>query len=93
MEIIRMSKKEFYKAEVIAKVMNKDWTQKRAGIELNMSLRQIKRLCKRYREDKMHGLAHKSRGKPSNHKINSQTRDEVLKLIMTKYIVIIKLSK
>jgi len=85
MEIIKMSKKELYKGEVISKVIKTDFTQKMASEELNMSLRQIKRLCKRFRESGLEGLIHKSRSKVSHRKISSSARAQVLELIRENY--------
>ena len=85
MEIIRMSKKELFKGEVIGKAINGTLTQSKASEELQLSLRQIKRLCKRFKNEGLAGLAHKNRGKSNNRKINSKTRTEVLELIKTHY--------
>jgi hypothetical protein len=85
MEIIRMSKKELWASEIIARVINGDITQRRGALELNKSLRQIKRLCKRYREEGAQGLAHRSRGKPSKNKVSASTYDTVLALIKRDY--------
>jgi len=48
---------------------NGDLSQSKASLILKISIRQIKRLCKRYREE-VQGLAHRGRGKESVRKIN-----------------------
>jgi len=80
-----MSKKELRASEIIIRVINGDITQRRGAFELNKSLRQVKRLCKRYREEGTQGLAHRSRGKPSKNKVNASTYDTVLALIKRDY--------
>ncbi|NGX43299.1 MAG: hypothetical protein K940chlam7_01594 [Chlamydiae bacterium] len=85
MEIIQMSKKELRRGEVISKTVNGDLTQKKASQELSISLRQIKRLCKRFRKAGLEGLAHRSRGKSSQRKMNPSTRAEVLGFIKNDY--------
>ena len=85
MEIIHMSKKELKKGEIIAKTVSGKMTQKKASQELRMSLRQVKRLCKRFNEEGLGGLAHRNRGKSSNRKMDPSTRAQVLELIKSKY--------
>ena len=85
MEIIRMSKKELYRGEVIARVASGELTQRKASEQLGISLRQTKRLYKRYKKEGLIGLTHRNRGKSSNKKINLNTRAEVLRLIKAHY--------
>jgi uncharacterized protein (DUF1330 family)/transposase len=86
MEIIRMSKKELYKSELIAQVINKKITQVKASEELGISLRQTKRLCKKYKEEGPEGLAHKNRGRCSEKKMSPSICSEILELIKSHYI-------
>ena len=60
-------------------------TQRKASEELKLSIRQIKRLCKKVREEGLQGLAHKNRGQPSNRKITNDKIIEVLDLIRIHY--------
>jgi len=85
METIHMSKNELRKGEVIAMIVSGKLTQRKAGQELSLSIRQIKRLCKRYRLGGLKGLAHRNRGKSNNRKIDPETQAEVLDLIKNKY--------
>jgi transposase len=85
MEIIKMTKKELRRADVLAKVVNGELSQRKASEELGLSLRQVKRLCKRLKEKGIEGLAHQSRGRPSPKKISSRTTEEVLELIRRDY--------
>ena len=85
MEIIQMSKKELKRGEIILKIMEGRIKRKKASWKLNLSLRQTHRLCKKYKEEGLVGLAHKNRGKSGNKKINSSIRNQVLELIKIKY--------
>lgn len=65
METITMSKKEIRYGEVIPQIITGKLSQSEAALLLGLSIRQVKRLCKRYTKEGLQGLAHKSRGKPS----------------------------
>lgn len=52
---------------------------------LKISRQQVHRLIKRYKEQGIIGLLHKGRNKPSNHKISSDKKAEILSLIRDKY--------
>jgi transposase len=86
MEIIKMSKKELKRGEIMPKVIKGHLTKKNASYMLNLSLRQIYRLCREYKQKGLLGLVHKNRGKASNKKISSKTKKQVLELIQKKYI-------
>ena len=85
MKVIRMSKKELRKGEVIIRAVKGDLSQKKASQELNLSLRQVKRLCKRCREEGVEGIAHRNRGRASAKKISARIQEEVLELIQSHY--------
>lgn len=85
MEIIRMSQKELRRGEILSRVINGNLSQRKASEELGLSLRQVKRLCKRVREEGIEGLAHQNRGRVSTKKISSSTRTVVLELIRRDY--------
>lgn len=85
MEIIRLSSKEIRNGEIVSKIIEGKMSQSQAAILLELSVRQIKRLCKKYRAEGIKGLAHKNRGKPSNHSISTNLKEEVLQLIREKY--------
>jgi transposase len=85
METITMSLKETRYAEVIPQVLKGHITQEMASLLLKLGLRQVKRLCKRYRANGTTGLLHKGRGKPSNRAIPENLRKEVLNVIRKFY--------
>ena len=85
METITMSKKEIRYGEVISQIVAKKLSQSNAALLLGLSVRQIKRLCKRYKEEGLSGLAHRNRGRPSNNKINEDLKNSIFKIITTEY--------
>jgi transposase len=82
---IIMSNKELDRLEVLQKVLDKRLKQREAASQLNLSIRQIKRLCKKLRDEGAQGIVSLKRGKPSNRKISKQLKDSILDLISSKY--------
>jgi transposase len=82
---IRMSRKELSRLEVVQAVLDSRLTQAEAAERLKVSVRQIKRLCRRYRESGASGLVSKRRGKPSNQRIGEAERTRVIELIKARY--------
>lgn len=82
---IRMSKKDLSRLEVVQAVMGSRLTQAEAAGRLKLSVRQVKRLCQRYRQTGAAGLVSKRRGRPSNHRIGEAERVRVIGLIKTRY--------
>lgn len=80
-----MSRKELSRLEVVQAVLKSRVTQAEAAGRLKLSVRQIKRLCRRYREAGAAGLVSKRRGKPSNHRIGEVERTRVIDLIKARY--------
>ena len=85
MRIIQMSKKELERGEMILKILEGKLSKKNACLTMNLSLRQTYRLCRKYKEQGLKGLAHKNRGKSSNKKISSSLQSKVLELINKHY--------
>lgn len=85
MEIIQLSKKEIEKGKIILKILDGKLIKKQACKILHLSLRQIYRLCKKYKDQGLIGLTHKNRGKSSNRKLSSRIRKQVLELINKHY--------
>ena len=80
-----MSKKELLRLEVVQAVMGSRLTQAEAAGRLKLSVRQVKRLCRRYRRVGAAGLVSKRRGQPSNHRIGEAERVRVIGLIKARY--------
>jgi transposase len=85
MRIITMSDRELKRSQVLEALKRKEITQKEVAARLNLSGRQVRRIVKRYAMHGAAGLAHKSRGEPSNRKSDPILKEKVLKLIQEKY--------
>jgi len=83
--IYKMSEKEIKRTEIMSQVAQKQITQKVAAEQLGISIRQIKRTWKKYQEQGVEGLIHKSRGKPSHNQMSEENKKRVLDLIMESY--------
>jgi hypothetical protein len=82
---ILMSVKEFRRLRVIHQVIEKKLTQVKASGLLGLTDRQIRRIVKRVREVGDGGIAHRSRGKPSNRAIDGKTKARVMAVYGTTY--------
>ena len=82
---IWMSRKELSRLEVVQAVAGSRLTQAEAAVRLKLSVRQVKRLCRNYRETGAAGLVSKRRGRPSNHRIGEAERARVIELIKARY--------
>lgn len=83
-----MSKKEINRLEILEKVKTKQMTQsalyrvQRVAAEiLKISMRQVKRLAKAYREQGAAGLVSKRWGKPSNNQIAQEVKQKVVDVL------------
>lgn len=85
METVTMSKKEIKYGEIVPQIISGKLSQSEAALLLSLSVRQVKRLCKRYKNEGLAGLSHKNRGKTSNNKIPDEIRNIILELINSKY--------
>ena len=80
-----MSIREFDRNQVIQNVLNKHLKQRHAAHQLGLSTRQIRRLCRRARQDGKKGLIHGLRGKPSNHHLPIATLARAVRLVKKHY--------
>ena len=85
MEILNMSTKEISRLEVIQKVNDKRMSQKEAGVILNLGVRQIKRLTRKYKKHGAAGLISKHRGRKGNNCLKVEVKKKVLDLLKRKY--------
>lgn len=84
-DILQMSTKELHRIEIIHKVIEKQLGQKEAAQLLKRSVRQVKRMCHRFREQGDQGLLSQKRGKPSNHQLSAEIKEETKHLLKNKY--------
>jgi transposase len=80
-----MNQKEAVRAQVMALLTAGEIGQKEAGLRLDVSVRQIKRIVKCYRVAGLAGLVNKQRGVPSNRRITEATRQLAIEAIAAYY--------
>jgi transposase len=80
-----MSKKELGRAQVLRQLDEGHLTQQQAADQLDLGLRQIKRLLKTYRHQGARGLISHKRGQPSHHQLGPEVKQQVLELLQTRY--------
>ncbi len=81
-----MSQKELQRVSVISACIKGDMACARAAVLLCLSVRQIKRLKKRMREDGEAALAHANRGRPSPRRLPEAVRQRIVQLARTTYV-------
>jgi transposase len=80
-----MSTQELGRVQVIQQVVKQQLKQRQAAEQLGVSVRQIKRLKKAYRQFGAKGLISKKRGRPSNHQLDAQVQEHALDLLRERY--------
>lgn len=80
-----MSRKEVQRLEVIQRVGSKELDQAQAALLLGLSVRQVKRLCRRVREHGSQGLISRKRGLPSNRRISPDQREHFVQVVRSHY--------
>jgi len=79
--LIEMSRKELFVLHEVRLCVEGAQRQTDAARKLGRSVRQVKRMVRRYREEGEAGLCHGSRGRPSNRAYKEGVREEVLGLM------------
>jgi transposase len=80
-----MSGSELRRVHVIRQVIEHQLTQRKAGEALGVTVRHIRRLRDRLQAEGNGGLAHRSRGKPSNRRTPAPLKRQVLDLYRRHY--------
>jgi transposase len=85
MGTLKMSNKERLRLELIGRVERKELTVVNAAELAKVSVRQMRRICKRLRAEGDGGLVHRSRGRHPNNRLSNQVRSQVLSVYREKY--------
>ncbi len=80
-----MSQKEVQRLTVLRRVLDKGLEQAQAARQLGLSVRQVKRLCRRLREEGATGLVSRRRGRPSNRRIEEGQREHYMEPVRAHY--------
>lgn len=83
--IISMSMKETGRIAILEKLMKKEIKQKHGAKMLNLSVRQIRRLVKRYKLLGVAGIPHQSRGRVGNRRIEEIKLNQITEIVRNKY--------
>ena len=83
--LLKMSTKEIGRLEVMQRLFEKRMSQKEAGEIMHLSIRQVKRLLKKYKKQGATGIISKHRGRKSNNCLAEEVKKKALDLLKTKY--------
>src|SRR5437879_4592138 len=82
---LRMSSAEWVRRDAMQRVKQKTLSVVQAAALIGVSVRQVKRLWKRFKADEDRGLIHQLRGRPSNHRLSEDVRERVVKRHQEQY--------
>jgi transposase len=80
-----MSQHELNRVHVLRALDEGHLKQRQASEQLGLSLRQIKRLLKSYRQDGAAALVSKKRGQPSHHQLDPAIKQQAIAWLQTRY--------
>lgn len=80
-----LNEKEKKKVTIIQKLISQELTSKEAAIELEISIRQINRLKRKYIDLGETAFIHKNRGRTSDKKIPDNKKEEIVTLYLSEY--------
>ena len=76
---LTMSTKEIERLSVIQKIIDKYLTQALGAQQLGLTIRQVKRLVRNYKQRGAEGLVSKQRGQVSNNKFSDKKIEDIKK--------------
>ena len=85
-DIITMSNKELHRVEILQKLIDRRLIEHEAAEQLDLSVRQIRRLKKAYKVDGAIGVVSKKRGNPSNHKYPDSVKELAIAYVKQYYV-------
>lgn len=83
--LLQMSERERDRLKVLSQVVGKKLLREEAAQLLGLTVRQVGRLLRRYREEGDVGLVHKLRGRSSNRKTAVEARMRAVALVAAQY--------
>jgi len=84
-DFLMLTRKERDRLRVIGAIERRLIRQKEGAEELGLSVRQMRRLQKRVREEGDRGVVHRGRGRESNRKIPGEVREELRGLLRERF--------
>lgn len=82
---LRMSRKERDRLRVMAALAGRRLRQREAARRLGLSVRQVRRIQRRYEAEGDAGLVHRGRGRPSNRRLPEALRRRVMARVAATY--------
>ena len=86
METFTLSRRELHRPGLLKALCAGRVTTRQVANALALSLRQTRRLRRRFERDGAAGLAHRSRGRPSPRRLDIPTREAITELMTTLYV-------
>ena len=86
MALITMSTREIDRLGIINRLIGRQIVAREASEQLNLSVRQIKRIKKRVKKLGAKGLIHRSRGRCGNRRLDPDLVKKILALVKTSYV-------
>ena len=84
-DLISMTNKELIRYEIVSSLIEKKINGAAAARQLNLSIRQVKRIKIRVKKQGAKGVIHKLRGAPSNRKIDQKLKAKTIKYLQNHY--------
>ncbi len=85
MDELLMSRKERSRMEILSRVKRRELTVVAAAELMGLSVRQARRVWKRYCQEGDGGLVHRLRGRPGNRRLEQEVRDLIVKRHQERY--------
>lgn len=82
---ITLSRREIDRLSIIKTVINKHLSQTQAAAQLQLSVRQVKRLVRAYRSRGLEGLVSGHRQRPANNRIADSIQQKAISIIRSHY--------
>lgn len=86
METFTLSRRELHRPGLLKALCAGRVTTRQVANALQLSLRQTRRLRRRFESSGAAGLAHRSRGRPSPRRLDAATREAITELMTTRYV-------
>jgi transposase len=86
METFTLSRKEVHRPGLLKALCRGRVTTRQVADALRLSLRQVRRLRRRFEARGEAGLAHRSRGRPSPRRLPAATQEAAMRLMTTLYV-------
>ena len=84
-DVMVMKRRELRRLEIVKKTIAREVRQKEAGMLLDISERQVRRVVHRVREEGEKGVVHRLRGRSSNRKKPEGVKERILKRYRDRY--------